>query len=286
MIDIGQKKKQIITLLESSGPSIPVRIAKTIGMDPVFASAILSELLNSKDIKMSHMRVGSSPFYLLEGQEKMLEEEVENLKSAEKEAYLKLKKEKVLIDEKESPMIRVALRTIKDFAIPFKLNEKIFWRYTFATEDEIKEKLNPKKEEPLKEKEPQKEEVERQEKQAKEKEEDKKIEPIFSNEEKPEFLNEVKEFLKDKNIEFLEEIKTEKKEIVARINIKTTLGNINFLLIAKNKQTLTKEEINSAMQQAIYNNTPCLILIRKEPTTTIKKILEENHLIKLEVIKK
>ena len=91
MIDVGQKKEKIISFIKDNGPSLPVRIAKTIEMEPVFASAILSELLNEKRIKMSNLRVGSSSLYLLQGQEKMLEDFADNLKSVEKEAFLKLK---------------------------------------------------------------------------------------------------------------------------------------------------------------------------------------------------
>jgi len=34
-------------------------------MDPVFASAISSELLGSKQIKTSYIKIGASPLYLL-----------------------------------------------------------------------------------------------------------------------------------------------------------------------------------------------------------------------------
>ena len=68
MIDINEVKEKIISFLKSSGPSLPVRISKTIDMDPVFASAILSELLNTKQVKMSHLKEGSSSLYFLPGQ--------------------------------------------------------------------------------------------------------------------------------------------------------------------------------------------------------------------------
>lgn len=234
------------------------------------------------------MRMGSSPLYLLEGQEEKLENEVENLKSMEKEAYLKLKKEKILIDENEEPSIRVALRNIKDFAVPFEFNEKIMWKYVFTPQEELEKILNPKTEE---ESEKQENIQKAKEKESKKRKKEKidKVDSIFEEKEdkpEPKFLTEVKDFLKNKKIEFLEEIKTEKKEIVAKININTILGDIKFLLIAKNKQTITKEEINSALQQAVYNNTPCLILLRKEPNSSIKKILKENYIIKLEVMDK
>ena len=280
MIDVGQKKEKIISFIKDNGPSLPVRIAKTIEMEPVFASAILSELLNEKRIKMSNLRVGSSSLYLLQGQEKMLEDFADNLKSVEKEAFLKLKEKIVLEDEKEEPAIRVALRNIKDFAIPFEKEEKLFWRYSFTDENKLSSLLNPKQQEVQKKEEKEKHKLTKKEE---------KIGKIFSKEnsnkeDKPEFLNEVKKFLEKREIDLIEEIKTEKREIIAKVKIKTKIGEIKFLLVAKNKTSTNKEELNAAIQQANYNKMPCLLLLKKEPSGLIKKILEENNLIKLLVM--
>jgi len=145
MIDVQEKKNEITKFLEESGPSLPVQVARAIKMDPVFASAILSELISSGKIKTSHMKIGASPLYLIPGQEKKLEKKSEHLKQAEKEAQEKLKKEKIIFDESESPTNRVALRNIKDFAIPFKLKEKIIWKYAFISQEEVNEALSPKR---------------------------------------------------------------------------------------------------------------------------------------------
>lgn len=279
MIDIQEKKNKIISSLKIGGPSLPVRIAKTIEMDPVFASAILSELLGTKQIKISHMKIGASPLYFIPGQEQKLEDHTENLKSIEKEAFLKLKENKILTDKNEEPSIRVALRNIKDFAIPFKSQDKIMWKYAFATKEETlytnrstERQPKPKPQAP-------------QTKKAKPIKRKPKIENIFNkNEPKPEFLNEVKSFLQKNGIEFIEEIQSEKKEIVAKVNIKSTLGDINFLLVAKNKRTISREEINASIQRAQYNKMPCLLIIRKEPSKSLQKIINENHLIKLRIM--
>ena len=312
MIDIQQKKDKIISFLEANGPSLPVRIAKAIEMEPVFASAITSELISSKQVKTSNLKIGASPLYLLPGQEQKLEEYTEHLKSAEKDAYLKLKKNKLIEDEKESPITRVALRNIKDFAIPFNSQEKIMWKYTFTPEEEIEKLLShPKKEvktenkpeikkpETEKEIEVPKAWIAKQEEIKQAKEESKKIENIFTiqntssnstpseiedKKPEPEFLIEIKNFLKQKNIEFVEEVRTEKKEIMAIINITSQLDDINFLLIAKNKKTVTKDEIDAAIQIATKNKMPCLLIIRKKPSKPIQKLISENNLIKLEIM--
>ena len=91
MIDVQEKKRKIIEFLKSNGPSLPIHVARIIQMEPIFASAILSELLGTKQIKTSNIRVGASPLYLLPGQEELLEAKTENLKSIERETQEKLK---------------------------------------------------------------------------------------------------------------------------------------------------------------------------------------------------
>lgn len=260
MIDIKEKKEKIISFLESSGPSLPVRIAKVIEMEPVFASAILSELYNERKIKMSNMKVGASQLYFLPGQEQSLEEHTDNLKPIEKEAYLKLKDEKTLKDEDEEPAIRVALRNLKDFAEHYSHDDKLIWKYKFSKEGKIEEIKEPKKTE--------------------EKIEEIKVK-IFDAEEKSEFTSEIKEFLNKKEIKIIEEIQSNKKEFISIVNIKTPIGEIKFLLIAKNKKSTNKEEINAAVQRANYYKMPCLMILQKEISKTIKNYLKENNLIKI-----
>ena len=308
MIDVEDKKRKIISFLETSGPALPVRVAKAIQMDPVFASAILSELLNEKKIKMSSMKIGSSSLYLIPGQEEQLENQTDNLKPLEKEAYLKLKNKKILTDEKESPAIRVALRNLKDFAIPFKLEEKILWKYAFISNEEIQEMLKPKTsekkvEDPKTEKESgvDEEPIEKIDKGKKEeikenipkppmptvKPDNKKpkVENIFEErDEEPEFLKELENFLNRSSIKILEEVEVNKKEVVAILDVPSKLGSLNFLLVAKNKRTTNEEEVKSAIQRAVFHKMPCLYLIRKEPTKKIQSLLETNNLIKIVVM--
>ena len=94
------------------------------------------------------MKVGNSPVYFIPGQERLLENFSQYLKSKEKEAFLLLKEKRFLKDNQQEPAIRVALREIKDFAIPFKKPEtdELFWRYFTIPESEFKEQKEiPKK---------------------------------------------------------------------------------------------------------------------------------------------
>ncbi|MBT3642712.1 hypothetical protein HN604_02110 [archaeon] len=291
MIDITEKKNSIIAFLKIHGPALPVRIAREIKMEPVFASAILSELLNEKRIVLSNLKIGASPLYLISGQENQLENFTEHLKSAEKEAFLKLKEEKILHDEEQGPSIRVSLRNLKDFAKPFKSNEKIMWKYAFETKEEIEEITPAEKEEKEEGNSKIKVETEKiekektntpQKKDHSKKEE--KMESIFE-ESSIDFLEEVKKFLKKNNLEFIEEIQISKREIVAKIRMKTSLGNFYLILIAKDKKSISKEEIKSAIQRATYSKMPCLYIIRKSPPKSIENFIKEyENICKIKVL--
>jgi len=124
--------KLILDFLKRKGPSLPIHIAKEADMNTLFAGAYLSELFKEKELKISDMKVGSSPLYYLEGQEELLGNFTQHLPSKEKEAHDLLKKNGILEDTKQTPAIRVALRNIKDFAIPYKIDNKVIWRYMIS----------------------------------------------------------------------------------------------------------------------------------------------------------
>ena len=127
--DASTIKQNILSIIETKGPSLPAFIAQETGLSHLFASAFLSELIADKKLKISNMHVGSSPLYLISGQEPMLENFSQHLKNKEKEAYQILKERRFIKDKESEPAIRVALRTIKDFAIPFQRDNEILWRY-------------------------------------------------------------------------------------------------------------------------------------------------------------
>ena len=149
--DAEEIKSRIMSFIQQNGPSIPIQVSKRIQMDGIFTAAFLSELLGEKKLKMTYMRVGSSPVYYLDGQEARIEKFGEQyLKSKEREAFFLLKEKKFLKDAEQEPAIRVAIRAIKDFAIPFTKNSDSFWRYYIADEKEFYipiEELKKQKEE-------------------------------------------------------------------------------------------------------------------------------------------
>ena len=101
MLDSKEVHKQIIEVLNEKGPSLPINLSKKIGMSSLFISAFLSELTNEKRIKVSHLKVGGSPLYFLDGQEEQLEPFSKFLHPREAEAFLLLKKNKIIKDSKQ-----------------------------------------------------------------------------------------------------------------------------------------------------------------------------------------
>jgi hypothetical protein len=134
-----QIKEKIVAVLRRNGPSLPVHVAKATELSMLFASAFLSELYADKRVRISTMKVGGSPLYYLPGQEPMLDKYYRHLNSKEKEAFDLLRENKVLKDSEQQPAIRVALRSLKDFAIPFKSDEYFYWRYLTVSEEEVRQ---------------------------------------------------------------------------------------------------------------------------------------------------
>ncbi len=144
--------EKIIGLLEEKGPSLPIQVAKELDMSSLFVSAFLSELADSKRVKITNLKVGGSPLYFLDGQEEKLEDYYKFMHPREAEVFLLLKERKVLKDDEQEPAARVALRSLRDFAVGFKINDDIYWRYMLIPEIEVKELLDGTKEKVVKKK--------------------------------------------------------------------------------------------------------------------------------------
>tara|TARA_Y100000294_G_C8567813_1_gene341570 strand:- start:3260 stop:4237 length:978 start_codon:yes stop_codon:yes gene_type:complete len=137
------KNEEILNIVKLKGPILPVQVSKQINDNILMTSARLSEILSNKQIKVSYLKVGGSPLYYAEGQEIKLQDYSDNLAEKEKEAYELLKQNKILGDITQEPGIRVALRQIKDFAVPLKVNyenkAEIFWKWYLTDKDETQE---------------------------------------------------------------------------------------------------------------------------------------------------
>lgn len=272
-------KQKILEVLSTKGPALPVHIARETGMSMLFASAFLSELISEKKVKTSNMRVGGSPLYFIPGKEYALEKYGDYLKSKEKEAFLLLKEKKFLKDTNQEPAIRVALRSIKDFAFPFKHNEEIFWRYFKTPQNEFQTQIQPQKTpKPETKEKPKEQEIKKPESKQETKEETKE-KPILEVKQlkkeklkdKHEFSEKINNFMEYKDIELLEEISSKKREFIAKARINSDLGKIWILVIAKDKKSITENDIKLCLQKSNEEN---LIILLISPGKPNKKALE------------
>jgi hypothetical protein len=278
--DTSQLKEKILSILRQRGPSLPVHIASGTGLSMLFASAFLAELLSEKKIIISYLKVGNSPLYLLEGHEYKLENFAEHLKSKEKDAFRLLQKSRFLKDIDQHPAIRVALRAIRDFAIPFKQNEEIYWRYFIASPSEFEvPKVQPKKQEIFQEPERKNSEelnIFEKENEEKIKEEPKKVikkvikKKKVSKKKDDIFFNKVKEFLSKKSIIIVEVESLSKNQLI----LKVKSHNKETLLFAYNKMRITELEIIKASKKANELSLPYTLLSKGGPLKKTENFIE------------
>ena len=117
---------------------------------------------------------------------KIIANEIENLNDKEKKAFDLLQQSKVLRDIEQEPVIRVALREIKDFAIPLNVNynnnKEIFWKWYLTSNGEAEQLIKQKLElfeKPIEKKIEEKVEEAHQEIKKQQKSEEKPIEAII-----------------------------------------------------------------------------------------------------------
>jgi len=279
--------ERILALVKEKGPLLPVQVSKEINDTILMTSARLSELLSNKQIKISHVKIGGSPLYYFQGQENKLQDFSNNLVEKEKEAYKLLKKNRILKDVMQEPSIRVALRQIRDFAVPLQVNYQntieIFWKWYLLDNDEsqilIKNILS-KNETEIKDKtigeitntEPQKElKQETQKKLPKETEITKKPKQIAP---KILFLTVIENFLNKNKLDVLESVEIKKNlEIDLIVELQTSIGNVRYFCKSKNKKKISEGDIGSALVQAQSKNLPLLFLTKGDLTKKAKEML-------------
>ena len=272
------KNQAILEIINRKGPVLPVQVSKEINDNILMASARLSELLSSKKIKISSLKIRGSPLYYLPGQEEKLRDFANNLGGVEKKAYDLLEQGKVLRDAAMEPAVRVALRNIKDFAVPLQViyqeKTEIFWKWYLTENKEveivIKDILDSISKSPeIQQPQALQKEPEQQTRLEKPKEEIKKPEEIVKKEiqktrktpVKINFLNEINSFFSKAKINIIE-VKEIKKnsEFDITIELNTQLGNVKYFCKAKNKKNISEGDLSSALVNAQSKGLPLLFV--------------------------
>ncbi len=298
-----ETRDQILEIVKRKGPVIPSQIAKEIGSNILMASAHLAELTESRKLRISRIKYGGSPLYYCPGQESMLQKYSANLNEKEKKSYDLLSEKKILRDSEQAPVVRVALREIRDFAMPLTVKHndaiEIFWKWYLINDEEaerlIKSKLNIMQEQMPSEKKilqkigSSKEEnpkplLEVAEKQKKI-EENKEIKPIEEKvKEKKErkskvsgkesdFLINVRNYFEKSNISVISTEVIRKAEADFIIQIPSIVGNLRYFCRARDKKKISDSDLSAAFVKGQLQRLPVLFVSGGDLTSKAQDML-------------
>lgn len=276
-------KTKILDIIRMRGPSSPTQISKALQIDSIMASAMLSELVSEKTVKISSLKMGSSPLYYLRGQEAKLEQFVNHLNEKDRRTVALLKQKKILKDSEQEPLIRVSLRSIRDFALPLQVSHggktELFWKWQSLppeeTETLIKGQLGIKPGKP--EKKPAAET-----KPVKTKPETHKaLKPDLPKAEpqKPEskegFAAKVHSYFSQNNIKVLQQEMLRKTDYEYVVKVPSAVGELTYYCRAKDKKRVNEGDLAAAYVKAGNKKLHVLFLTTGEVTKKAKAMIEK-----------
>ena len=140
---IVELKERVHSFVENRGPILPSTVAQEFRSTTLFISALLSELVTEKKVKLTRAKIGGSPLYYAPHQAEKLADLLRgHIGDKHKEALDLLKEKDVLRDRDLLPFERIALRELGDFAKPVRLviqdTEEIFWKWYLFPDEEAK----------------------------------------------------------------------------------------------------------------------------------------------------
>jgi len=264
--------QRVLEIVRAKGPVIPTQISKEIGTNSILASALLSELVGNNDLRISNVKIGGTPLYYAPGHK--LQQYTKYLHEKEIRAYDLLKDAVVLRDKVLDPVMRVALRQIKDFAVPLKVAVKdeveTFWKWYMNSNVEaepiIKKLLGGDKKvtSPAVEKSPVEQRTLKVQK-------TKKIVKDSGD-----FVKKVLDYFTRNNIEVLERFESKRKaEVEFLVSVPSPLGSIKYYCAAKNKKTCSDGDLSTSYVKGQNKKLPVLFLTTGKLTKSAAEMLEK-----------
>jgi len=303
----------IIEIIRRKGPSLPSDVHKELGINLLFASAVLGEIVSSGKLKVTNLKRGSSPYYFLDEQKEQLQYLAQYLDEKDKAVFNLLKEKRILKDSELTPLMRASLRmNLKDFAVQLNVNVdgqvQIFWKWYLLPNQEAEQKIKISlgiiKEEVKKEapqeikreipKEIKKEEIKKPIKKKVEHKKEQIKEEIPQEQPKHEeqqtivaqktkipqdivtsFLEQITKYFADNHIivHNKEVMNRQKTEFDFIIEMPSPVGNLKYYCKARDKKKITDGDIASAMLQGQQKRLPTLVLINGEMTKKTKEML-------------
>jgi len=136
-------KDAVLKIVQMKGPVIPNDVRKELGGENLIIGAILSELSCEGKVKVTYTKVGGTPAYYCPGAEARLVNMIKYLNEKDRNTAEELKQRKILKDSELTPLLRVSLRNIKDFAKPLEVSVKgekeIYWKWFLTPAQEAEQ---------------------------------------------------------------------------------------------------------------------------------------------------
>jgi hypothetical protein len=136
----------VLTYIAENGPAVPNQIRQALGaQDNFVVGAVLSDLVSSGRLALTHFSYGSSKFYYDPSAPEKLEPLAQYLNEKDRRACELLRAEGVLRHSELSPLNRVAVAAIQDYSRPVRHRsndgEELFWRYYLISETEAQQRI-------------------------------------------------------------------------------------------------------------------------------------------------
>jgi len=288
-------KIDALNFIRREGPMQPSQLAGELNTNILFASAILSELVSNKHVKITSVKKGGSPFYYIKGQESKLENLQEFLSGKPKEAFELLREKKIIRDKSSEPWQRVALKELKDFAIPLNVGlggeYELFWKW-YLTDNEDAKDLIKQVVKPSKKKEIKKDIEKKKEIPVKEEVEKKFEQPIKEKLSESQINNSSKSI--SQNMEGIPSLASDyfssinmyiisqetirkNKEMNFVGDIPSNLGNLRYFVKFKDKKTVSDSDLIASSNQASSKRLPLLFICSGKLTRKAEQYLNENQ---------
>jgi len=311
---------RILQFISVSGPTTPSKVAKMINTDSLLASAHLSDLSSQKKVRVSNLKIGGTPLYYIPGQEERLYSFASgNINPKDFEVLEFLKEKKILREQELELLPRVALRGLKDFAVPFNVTmhgeTELFWKFYLVSDDErdvlVRAMLTPATQEVATARQSDsmlmEEEFEKATAQTKlvadepvrvvEKEEvvrvlhTEKIVPKIK--EKPRKKKVIEDTFSEDLEAFFKRLKIviEQKETLRKnaemnyfVKVPSVVGQMRYFCKAKNKAKCDERDLSAAYMEAQMKKLPLLFLYTDEMNTKAQEMMDsgafENIVVK------
>lgn len=269
--------REQILMLAQQKPLLPNDVAKSLNTNMLMASAMLSELTATKKLRISRLKVGSSPLYFLPEKEAQLQEYINSLQEKDRQTALALQQHKVMQDTAQDPLTRVSLRQITDFSRPLQVkngdSEFLFWKWFLVSDDDAKklieqmvvpaEKVLPKAQ--LVPSLPEPKLVSPQIITA----------PKKSSLPKENFSDKVESFFSVSKITVLEKKVLKRSECEFVIEVPSPVGALTFYCRARNKKKISDADVSQAFVEGQLRKLPVLLVCDGELNKKAKELLSQ-----------